>query len=206
MLTQFMFPQLITAAMETSLNALLFRDRSMQSARQRLVGRVLKIELKELSAPLIFLFHEHQIDVVSQWEGGADCTVSTRLSVLPKLRDRQNLSPLMRSGELIVDGDIQVVQQFVALLDLAEWDPTEWLAPYIGDVAAEGISQVVRKGAGFIKHNLQRQQQYLAEAITEEWRLSPPSLEIAWFNDEVDALARSLDAFTARLDRMETKR
>jgi ubiquinone biosynthesis protein UbiJ len=51
------------------------------------------------------------------------------MSVLPKLRDRQQLTALIRSGELEVEGDIQVVQNFVALTDLAEFDPAELLAP-----------------------------------------------------------------------------
>ena len=38
-------------------------------------------------------------------------------------------------------GDIQVVQNFVALTDLAEFDPAELLAPFIGDIAAEGIRE-----------------------------------------------------------------
>ena len=74
-------------------------------------------------------------------EGEADCTVITYASVLPKLRDRQQLTTLIRSGELEVQGDIQVVQNFVALADLAELDPAELLAPYTGDIVAEGSAK-----------------------------------------------------------------
>ncbi|WP_337263181.1 MULTISPECIES: ubiquinone biosynthesis protein UbiJ [unclassified Serratia (in: enterobacteria)] len=197
---------LLTGVVETSLNSLLFRDRSMKAARQRLVGKVLRIELQELSAPLVLVFSEQRVDVLGQSEDNADCTVQTRTSVLLKLRDRQQLAPLMRSGELIVEGDIQVVQQWVALLDLAEWDPAEWLAPYIGDIAAQGISQIVGKGAALFKSGLQRQQHYVAETLTEEWRVAPGPLEVVWFNEEVDAAARSADALIARMDKLEGKR
>jgi len=197
---------LLTGLVETSLNSLLFRDRSMKAARQRLVGKVLRIELQELNAPLVLVFSEQRVDVLGQSEDSADCTVQTRLSVLLKLRDRQQLSPLMRNGELIVEGDIQVVQQLVALLDLAEWDPAEWLAPYIGDIAAQGISQIVGKGAELFKSGLQRQQHYVAETLTEEWRMAPGSLEVVWFNEEVDAAARSAEALIARMDKLEGKR
>ena len=79
---------------------------------------------------------------------------------LPKLRDRQQLAALIRSGELEVQGDIQVVQNFVALADLAEFDPAELLAPYTGDIAAEGISKALRGGAKFLHHGIKRQQRY----------------------------------------------
>lgn len=197
---------LLTGVLETSLNSLLFRDRSMKAARQRLAGKVLRIELQELSSPLVLLFSEQRVDVLGQSEDSADCTVQTRVPVLLKLRDRQQLSPLMRSGELIVEGDIQVVQQLVGLLDLAEWDPAEWLAPYVGDIAAQGVSQIVGKGLDLLKSGLQSQQRYVAETLTEEWRMAPGPLEVVWFNEEVDATVRSVDALIARLDKLEGKR
>ncbi|CNF03769.1 ubiquinone biosynthesis protein UbiJ [Yersinia kristensenii] len=196
---------LITAAIETSLNSVLFRDKSLKAARLRLAGKVLRIELREVSFPLLLVFSERQIDVLSQWDGDADCIVKTDIAVLVKLRDRQQLSSLMRSSELIVEGDIQVVQQLVTLLDLAEWEPAEWLAPYIGDIAAETIGQAVQKSSRFLSKQLQQQQNYLAEAITEEWKMAPAPLEVVWFNEEVDATARATEALTARLVTMETK-
>lgn len=201
-----LFTPLLTGVLETSLNSLLFRDRSMKAARQRLAGKVLRIELQEFASPLVLIFSEQRVDVLGQSEDSADCTVQTRIPVLLKLRDRQQLSPLMRNGELIVDGDIQVVQQLVGLLDLAEWDPAEWLAPYVGDIAAQGITQVLAKGGGLLKAGLQRQQQYVAETLTEEWRLAPGPLEVVWFNEEVDAVARSVDALLARLEKLEGNR
>lgn len=201
-----LFTPLLTGALETSLNNLLFRDRSMKAARQRLAGKVLRIELEELASPLVLVFSELRVDVLGQSEDSADCTVRSRIPSLLKLRDRQQLPVLMRSGELTVEGDIQVVQQLVGLLDLAEWDPAEWLAPYIGDIAAQGITQALGKGASLLKAGFMRRQQDMAEALTEEWRLAPGPLEVVWFNEEVDALARSAEALIARMDKLEGKR
>lgn len=196
---------MITAGIEGALNAFLYRDRALKSARQRLQGKVLRVALREFSTPLILIFSERQIDVLGQWEGETDCSVTTRLSVLPELRNRQQLTALIRRGDLEVEGDIQVVQNFASLMDLAEFDPAELLAPYIGDIAAEGLSKVFRSGARIVKKSVGRNQRYLAEAVTEEWRMAPGSLEVAWFAEETDALARSLDALISRLDTLEAK-
>lgn len=196
---------MITAGIEGALNAFLYRDRALKSARQRLQGKVLRVALREFSTPLILIFSERQVDVLGQWEGETDCSVTTRLSVLPELRNRQQLTALIRRGDLEVEGDIQVVQNFVSLMDLAEFDPAELLAPYIGDIAAEGLSKVFRSGARIVKKSVGRNQRYLAEAVTEEWRMAPGSLEVAWFAEETDALARSLDALISRLDTLEAK-
>ncbi|EHD19670.1 MULTISPECIES: ubiquinone biosynthesis protein UbiJ [Brenneria] len=196
----------LTASLETALNQLLFRDRGMKAARQRLHGKTLQVELSELSAPLVLIFSEQQLDVVSRWEERADCRLKTRLSVLLKLRDRQQLSSLIRSGDLIVEGDIQVAQQFIALLDLAEFDPAEWLAPYLGDVVAQGLSQTAQKTLGAVSRMVRGQRRALSEALTEEWRLAPGKLENVWFQEEIAAVEKSAESLSERLAKLETLR
>lgn len=199
------FTPLITAGIETVLNRVLYRDRGLKAARQCLAGKVLTLRLNEFSHPLVLVFSEQQLDVLGDWRGSSDCTVITQLKTLPKLRDRQQLTRLIRSGELEVEGDLQVVQQFSALMDLAELDPAEYLAPWTGDIAAQGISQGVQRALRFIKSEVQRRQDYLGQAITEEWRIAPGALELAWFSEEIDAMERSLDALSTRLAQLEAK-
>ena len=199
------FKPLVTAGIENVLNAFLYRSPALKTARQRLNGKVLRIVLKEFSTPMVLVFSERQLDVVGEWEGVADCSVITHMSVLPTLRDRQQLTALIRSGELEVEGDIQVVQNFVALADLAEFDPAELLAPFIGDIAAEGFSKVFRGGASVLRKSVQRQQRYVGEAITEEWRMAPGPLEMAWFAEETAAVERAVTALTQRLEKLEGK-
>lgn len=196
---------LMTGSIETAINALLWREKALKPARQRLIGKVLRIELKEFSTPLVLVFSERQVDVLGAWEGEADCTVITRVSVLPQLRNRQQLTALIRNNDLEVQGDLQVVQNLVSLADLAEFDPAELLAPYTGDIAAEGVSKLLRGGAKFLQHGLARQQRYVAETLTEEWRLAPGALEVAWFAEETAAVERELAALAKRLEKLEGK-
>ena len=191
------FKPLVTAGIESLLNTFLYRSPALKTARSRLLGKVLRVEVKGFSTSLILVFSERQVDVLGEWAGDADCTVIAYASVLPKLRDRQQLTALIRSG--------QVVQNFVALADLAEFDPAELLAPYTGDIAAEGISKAMRGGAKFLHHGIKRQQRYVAEAITEEWRMAPGPLEVAWFAEETAAVERAVDALTKRLEKLEAK-
>lgn len=199
------FKPMVAAGIERALNTFLYRESALVSARQRLYGKVLRVVLQEFSSPFVLVFSEQQIDVLSEWEGEADCSVITQLRVLPKLRDRQQLTALIRSGELEVQGDIQVVQNLVALADLAEFDPAEVLAPWTGDIAAEGISKFLRHGTRLLRHGVQRQQRYVAEVLTEEWRVAPGALEVAWFAEETAAVERATEALAQRLDKLEGK-
>ncbi|WP_342221095.1 SCP2 domain-containing protein [Candidatus Fukatsuia endosymbiont of Tuberolachnus salignus] len=194
---------LVVAALETLLNKLLFRDHGIKTIPALLAAKVLRIELDELQTPLLLLFSDHHVDILTQWEDSVDCTIKTRITVLAKLRDRQQLPTLMLSGELIIEGDIQVAQQLMTLLDLEQWDPTEWLTPYFGDIATETLSQLLHKGHTFLTTRWRQQQRYCAETITEEWKIAPTRLEVAWFNEEVDASLRTLDSLNTRLARIE---
>jgi ubiquinone biosynthesis protein UbiJ len=196
---------LLTAGLETALNRILYRDRGLKAARQRLNGRVLQLRLQELSQPITLVFSEQQVDVLGDWQDRCDCTVKTRLSLLPKLRDRHQLTGMIRSGELEVEGDLQVVQQFSMLMDMAELDPAEYLAPWVGDILAESISKTVRRGLQLLRNDIERKQRYLAETLTEEWRVAPGALEMAWYGEEVDALQRQVDQLEQRLRQLETK-
>lgn len=196
---------LLTASLETALNQILYRDRGLKAARQRLSGKSLAIELAELKQSVTFIFSDRQVDVIGDWADKPDCTVKTGMATLPKLRDRQQLTALIRSGELEVEGDLQLVQQFSALMDLAELDPAEYLAPWIGDIAAQGISQFARRGFQAVRRDVQRKQSYLAQTLTEEWRVAPGALELAWFAEEVDALSASFEALEERLRKREAK-
>lgn len=199
------FMPLVTAGIEKVLNTFLYQPRALKLPRQRLQGKVLRVVLQELSSPLVLVFSERQLDVLTQWEGDADCTVTTRLFALPTLQDKQQLPRLMRSGELEVEGDIQVIQHLSSLLDLAEFSPEEWLSPWIGDVAAHGLSKSFLSGVNVITRRATRNRRYLAEALTEEWRVALGPLEVAWYADECAVLSRDVDMLDSRLDKLEGK-
>ena len=44
-----------------------------------------------------------------------------------------------------------------------------------------------------------------AEVLTEEWRMAPGPLEVAWFAEETAAVERAVDALTKRLEKLEGK-
>jgi ubiquinone biosynthesis protein UbiJ len=68
-----------------------------------------------------------------------------------------------------------------------------------------GLASTLRNGAFLARHGFERQQRYVAEVLTEEWRLAPGALEVAWFAEETAAMERAVDAFSKRLDKLEGK-
>lgn len=196
---------LITAMMETSLNHMLFKEKVLQPARMRLAGKVMSIELKELNKTLTLIFAENHVDVLSEWTEAADCTIKTSLFTLVKLKDKQQLSQLINHGDIVIEGDMQIVQHWSSLLDLAIWNPAHYLSPYIGDVAAEGLSKLLNKGVCLVTHLVKRQKIYVKDALIEEWKMAPSQLELVHFSDEVEQIESSMSTLEQRLSQLEEK-
>ncbi|WP_366212766.1 SCP2 sterol-binding domain-containing protein [Arsenophonus sp. ENCA] len=191
----------IASFLQLMLNRFFYQEVALKSARVRLVGKVLAIDLKELSQPLIFIFSEQRVDVVNQWPTPADCVIKTALVTLRHLKDKQQLSTLINDGRVVIEGDMQVVQHWSALLDATEWDPT----PYVGDVVAEGVNCWVKKGIVGINGLLKQQKKQFKNVLVEEWRMSPNTLEVLSFADKVEKVVADISALEQRLAKLEEK-
>jgi len=63
----------------------------------------------------------------------------------------------------------------------------------------------LRGGLSFLSKGVKRQQRYVADVLTEEWRMAPGPLEMAWFAEETAAVDRTIDALAKRIEKLEGK-
>lgn len=194
----------VTAVVETSLNTLLKQDAESQKRLARLKGNVLRVRLTDINKQLVFVFSQ-QIDVLADFEGEADCDLALAISVAPLLKDKANLTRLIKQDKLHLEGDIDVAQQFSSLLNGLNPDIAEWLSHYTGDVVAHTLVRGAQQGLAFLKQMTERNQHYVGELVVEEWRLAPGALEVAYFADQVDDVQSQASRLSARLDAIEKK-
>ncbi|EPW5501004.1 ubiquinone biosynthesis accessory factor UbiJ [Vibrio vulnificus] len=198
------FEPLITAVIETSLNVLVKDNPDLEKRLLRLKGQVIQVHLQELNKTLTFIFSQ-QIDVLANYEGQPDCYLSLKLAVLPELREQANITKLIKQDKLILEGDIQLAQKFAQLITDAKPDVEEWVSRVTGDVIAHSLAQGVKNVGGFVGRQAKKQQHHLAQVITEEWRLAPGPLEVAYFCDQVDEVKSELARLEARLQKLLEK-
>ncbi|EGQ9832263.1 SCP2 domain-containing protein [Vibrio vulnificus] len=198
------FEPLITAVIETSLNVLVKDNPDLEKRLLRLKGQVIQVHLQELNKRLTFIFSQ-QIDVLANYEGQPDCYLSLKLAVLPELREQANITKLIKQDKLILEGDIQLAQKFAQLITDAKPDIEEWVSRVTGDVVAHSLAQGVKNVGGFVGRQAKKQQHHLAQVITEEWRLAPGPLEVAYFCDQVDEVKSELARLEARLQKLLEK-
>ncbi|EPS0983975.1 ubiquinone biosynthesis accessory factor UbiJ [Vibrio vulnificus] len=198
------FEPLITAVIETSLNVLVKDNPDLEKRLLRLKGQVIQVHLQEVNKTLTFIFSQ-QIDVLANYEGQPDCYLSLKLAVLPYLKEQANITKLIKQDKLILEGDIQLAQKFAQLISDAKPDVEEWVSRVTGDVVAHSLAQGVKNVGGFVGRQAKKQQHHLAQVITEEWRLAPGPLEVAYFCDQVDDAKSDLARLEARLQKLLEK-
>ena len=195
------FEPLMTAVIETSLNTLIQDDPDLVRRLARLKGQVIQVHLKEFDKRLTFVFSQ-QVAVLAHSEGTPDCTLSLNVSVLPALKDQSNITKLIKQDKLELDGDIQLAQSFSQLITQCKPDIEEWISRVTGDVVAHTLVQGVTQIGQFARTQFRHQQDYLAQVVTEEWRLAPPPLEVAHFCDQVDEIKSQAARVEAKLNQL----
>lgn len=187
---QLMLPQLAVGGVETAFNALLKRSPHTAPILRKLAGKCLQIQLTQPDITLFVLFSEQRTDWLGQYEGDADCQVQLQATALPKLADKSRLTELINNQTLVLHGDLQVLQHFTALLDELEKDPAELLSPFVGDVIAQGATNIAQTLFGKLKNQLSQNAQHLTENLMTERPVLVHRLQVVDFCDQVQELEK----------------
>ncbi|MGF1763477.1 ubiquinone biosynthesis accessory factor UbiJ [Aliivibrio kagoshimensis] len=191
----------VTGIVETAINKLIKDEPQVQPLIARLKGQVIHIHLNELNKDLIFIF-SHRIDVLAHYEGEPDCYLGLDITALPELRDQNNITRLIKEDKIVLEGELKLAQQFSMLLAELKPDIAEQLSRYTGDIVAHTVVREAKRGTTWLKNATQRSSNQLAEALTEEWRVAPPALEIAHFCDQVSELEQQFSQLEKRLHQL----
>lgn len=167
----------------------------------RLSGIRVQFKLSELAIPLTLQIQEQAFVVVASGDHPFDCRITARLSALLKLRDPNQLIPLIRAGQLDIEGDLTLLQRLVSWFTLIDWDLEEQLSHSVGDVIAHAVLRRVRHTQRLVQQQAQQQREWLRELLVEVWRLLPSRAEalpffqaIAQLQADTQQLARRLQA------------
>jgi ubiquinone biosynthesis accessory factor UbiJ len=192
---------LLCGLLETGVNQLHQLDSSAVIKRKQLNGIIIAASLKELNIPLYFAISNQQIDVLNKFEGQPDCSIRVSLSALNKLQNNHQLTHLIKSGQLEVEGDIQLVQQFAKLLTDMQIDWEEHLSHKVGDVIAHKLCYGAKKWQQGALSQLNKIEKQTALYVTEEIKMAPNGLEVAYFCEQV----KTLDMQTEKLNKLMEK-
>lgn len=199
---------LLSALSEKVGNYLLQRTPDREKWLRPLNGKVLALGLKQQPPLTFILFAKDQIDLVSQYAGEVDCRVSADFALLQRLvvgdiPQKQELSDLINQQQIILEGDLAILQHFMALLTAIEKDPAELLSPYLGDVIAHTTVNFLQQGRSLLQQKLQQSHQFWGERLSEEWQVVAPKLALIDFADQVAELGQQLSRLEQKIAQLE---
>ena len=115
---------------------------------------------------------------------------------------KSQISQWINDKSIVLEGDLQVLQDFAALVEFSEKDPAELLSPYVGDIAAQSAVNFLCKITAIGRQKLSQSQRYWGERLTEEWLLISPALALADFADEVKTLEKQTALLEQKINQL----
>ena len=181
---------LLCGLLETGINKLQQLDTSAPQKRKALNGIIIGVTLKELNKPLYFVISKQQIDILSQYDGQADCFIRLNLSALQALHNSHQVTHLIKTEQLDVSGDIRLAQQFAQLITEMNIDWEELLSATTGDLLAHKFCYHLKQSRQHFVSQRQKIQRHSALLITEELKIAPGALQVAYFCEQVSELEK----------------
>lgn len=193
-----LLPLIPTLLLETVANHVLHRDPESAKRLQRLDGKRVRANLKELPFEITIRVDAQGIQLSTSDDSPVDCCIVTAIGVLPELQDTANLTRLIKADLLDIEGDPMLAQQAVDLFRSLQVDWEAELAKTIGDAPAHWLGQLCRRSRKQFKTQWQQHTRWVKGVLTEEKHVVPSPHEFAQFKTDIQQLR-------ARVERLERR-
>ncbi|WP_406828636.1 SCP2 domain-containing protein [Microbulbifer sp. ARAS458-1] len=197
------------ATLETAINTALRYDPGSRARLARLAGKVLAVNLTAPTLSLFLVIDDEDgeeggyIEVHSRWSGEVTTELSGSALAFIQLLTNRDATPAKLG--VTVRGSSALLAELQSILRDLDIDWEEPLAKLIGDSPAHQLGTGVRLAASWLKDALGAAPRATAEAVSEEWRMTPPQAQFEAFAEDVAAFAQGVDRLEARLALLKSK-
>lgn len=178
---------------EALINKLLARDPGSPARLQKLAGKVLRFDIKELPFVITVTIESDALRLSTSNEGEADCWLQTELGVLPELSDSANLTRLIKAGQLDIEGDPMLAQQLVMLIKGLDIDWEAELEAKLGVIPAQWLSKAWRTSRQQFKQANASRERWLTGVLIEEKQVLPSRIAFDEFKQDVQHLRAAIE-------------
>ena len=193
--------QLIALTLETLLNQALRWEASSLDALNKLSGKIIRIEVKNIGINLSLFPDNQGFIILSDYKGETDVRISASLfSLLPLLLQRE--ASLSNNPDVTITGKISIAQDLFQFLKALDIDWEEQAARYLGDAPAHKLGNVFRQCETYSSEGLHNLQLNISEYLQEESRQLPTRIEMEEFLNGVDTLRNDLERLEQRVQRL----
>lgn len=190
--------------LEQTVNAALRLDPDGSAALGRFAGKVIAIELQGVPLTLYCLPATGSMMLLTHYTGEPDTTLSGRPLALLKLATGDSRRVLFE-GEVKIQGDVELGQQFKQVIDRLHIDWEEALSRISGDVVAHKAGYLLREIGNWWANTRERVADNGTEYLQQEMWLLPTRPEVERFYQDVETLRDDVARLAARLAQLKSK-
>jgi ubiquinone biosynthesis protein UbiJ len=199
-------PDAALAALEAAINRYIALDPEGAARLAQLQGRLICIELKGFGTRLYLIPAVDRLQVFGAYEGEPDCLLRGTPLALARMGLAERKEDQLFGGEVEVEGDTRLAQEFGAFITGLEVDGEEQLSRLVGDPVAHQVGEGLRSMGQWGRRSADTLTQDLKEYLQEEARLLPTDYEVHAFLDRVDTLRDDVERLAARIERLGRRR
>ena len=193
----------LIAMLDTALNAWLHLDNESPTKLQAMANKVICMHITGLEVKLYFFPDATGIYTLTEYTGKPDVTIKAPPISLMRLTTASNAGKTLLDSDVVIEGNMQLSEQFSDVLSGVDLDWEEWLSQLAGDIVAHKAGEASRGAAAWLAETKDAMQMNVSEYLQEESRLLPAEAEIAYYMDQVDTLRADADRLDARVKRLQ---
>lgn len=190
------------AGLEQALNAALALDPKTLERLARLQGRIIAIELKGTGIRLVLEPGTGSVRLMGNFDGEVDTTLRGAPFALLRMGIGRT-GEGMFSGDVEIDGDVELGQQIQRVFEKLDIDWEEHLSRISGDIIAHQLGNTVRGLFRWGARAADHLGQDTADYLQEETETLPVPWEVEQFVENVDTLRSGVDRIEARVKRLQ---
>ena len=194
--------QALSMAIEYIINQALLINSASNKALVTLEQKTLVLLLAELNFPLSFTCHQEKILVTGN-VASADCTITTSIKALKKIKENHALTQAIKDDLLDIDGDLKVAQSFMAIAESIDIDWQSELAKHIGDIPTYKLEQLAQAFAAKVNFASKQIKADASEWLVHEKNLVITTSECQHFINDVDSISKEIDHLSLRIQSID---
>ncbi|ORU90940.1 MAG: sterol-binding protein [Cycloclasticus sp. symbiont of Poecilosclerida sp. M] len=188
--------------LQIAINRYLAYDPEASKQLAKMQNGVVELHFKFVDISLFIMLTADGLDICDEFDGDADTKISGSPLALALMGLQESSTSSLFSGDVVIEGNTELGNQFQQFLKNIEVDWEEPLSKITGDVIANQAGEFVRDFSARLKESSKTNGLNVSEFLREEQHILPSKFEVGKFKKQVDEMRLSVDRLEAKAQRL----